>query len=169
MISGYWAKQGGFMNFEDVAKLSQALAAVATVVGLAFVGIQIRQNTRATRAASHNNVSNSLNEINRMFAESGDLTKIWIAGLEDRKGLSPEDRWRFDSIQRAYMHVCETMFVQAELGSGHDGVHHAEENGIRTMMASPGAREWWEENPYGFCAEFRIYVAGLAPPREPEP
>ena len=108
-----------------------------------------------------------VDEINRMFAENADLTKIWIAGLNDRKVLSDEEQWRFDSTLRAYMHVCETMFVQAELGSGHEGVHHAEENGIRTLIASPGSREWWTENPYGFCSEFRSYVAGLAPPPEP--
>ena len=151
------------MTIADISSIGQALAAVATVLSLVFVGYQIRQNTRATRAAAHHSVSNSLNEINRMFAENADLTKIWVAGLQDRKQLSAEEQWRFDSICRAYMHVCETMFVQTELGSGHDGVHLAEENGIRTIMASPGSREWWDENPFGFGPEFRSYVAGLVP------
>lgn len=155
------------MTSGNIANLGQALATVATVISLVFVGYQIRQNTRATRAASHNSVSNSLNEINRMFAENSDLTKIWIVGLDDRKSLSPEDQWRFDSVLRAYMHVCETMFVQAELGAGDDSVHLAEENGIRVLLASPGSREWWQENPYGFGAEFRSYVARLAPSEEP--
>ena len=29
------------------------------------------------------------------------------------------------------------------------------------VMASPGVAEWWDENPFGFCTEFRNYVAGL--------
>lgn len=155
------------MTTEGISNIGQALAAAATVISLLFVGFQIRQNTRATRAASHNNVSNSLNEINRMFAENADLTKIWIAGLNDRKALSPEEQWRFDSVLRAYMHVCETMFVQAALGTGDNSVHLAEEDGIRIVMASPGSREWWDENPYGFGSEFRRYVSGLTPIPEP--
>ena len=151
------------MTIADLSDIAQALAAIATVLGLVFVGYQIRQNTRATRAAAHHSVSNSLNEINRMFAESADLTRIWLVGLQDRKALSAEDKWRFDSVMRAYMHVCETMFVQSELGSGDDSIRLAEEEGIRTVMASPGSREWWDENPYGFCAEFRDYVDRLAP------
>ena len=157
------------MSTADISNLSQALAAIATVLGLVFVGYQIRQNTRATRAAAHHSVSDSLNEINRMLAESADLTKIWLTGMQDRKALSPEDRWRFDSVMRAYMHVCETMFVQSELGSGDDSIRLAEEEGIRTVMASPGSREWWDENPYGFGPEFREYVAGLVPAPEPPP
>ena len=147
------------MTPADIANFAQTLAAVATVLSLLFVGVQIRQNTRATRAASHNSVSNSLNEINRMFAENADLTRIWLAGMQNRKKLSAEDRWRFDAVARAYLHVCETMFVQAELGSGHEGVHLAEEKGMAAIMASPGVAEWWDENPFGFCAEFRSYVA----------
>ena len=103
-----------------------------------------------------------------MFAESADLTRIWLAGMQARKALSAEDKWRFDSVMRAYMHVCETMFVQSELGSGDDSIRLAEEEGIRTVMASPGSREWWDENPYGFCREFRRYVAGLVPLPEPQ-
>ena len=79
------------MTAANISDLAQALAAVATVIGLFFVGYQIRQNTRATRAAAHHSVSDSLNEMNRMFAESADLTKIWLTGMQDRKALSPED------------------------------------------------------------------------------
>ena len=151
------------MSMADISNLSQALAAIATVLGLLFVGYQIRQNTRATRAAAHHSVSDSLNELNRMFAESADLTRIWLTGMQDRKALSAEDKWRFDSVMRAYMHVCETMFVQSELGSGDDSIRLAEEEGIRTVMASPGSREWWDENPYGFGPAFREYVDRLTP------
>ena len=124
------------MTIENISNIAQALAAVATVVSLLFVEVQIRQNTRATRAAAHHNVSNSLNELNLMFAAKADITKIWIVGMNDRKALSLEEKWQFDSVMRAYMHVCETMFVQAELGSGDDSIRLAEEEGIRTVMES---------------------------------
>jgi hypothetical protein len=154
------------MTFEEINAIGQTVAAVATVASLVFVGLQIRQNTRATRAASHNSVSDSLNEINRMFAENADLTKIWLAGMADRQALTAEERWRFDATARAYMHVCETMFIQAGLGAGDKSVLLAEEEGIRRVMASPGVREWWAENPYGFCTEFRTYVAKLTRPAQ---
>lgn len=150
------------MTLEEIYYIGQTVAVVALVLSLIFVGVQIRQNTLATRAASHNEVSNSLNEINRMFAESADLAKIWLAGMDNRQALTAEERWRFDSTLRAYMHVCETMFFQARLGAGDKSIMLAEENGVRTVLASPGGGEWWAENPYGFCVEFRDYVAKLA-------
>ncbi len=157
------------MTLEEINSIGQTVAVVATFASLVFVGLQIRQNTRATRAASHNAVSDSLNEINRMFAENADLTKIWLVGMADRQALTEEERWRFDSTARAYMHVCETMFIQAGLGAGDKSVLHAEEEGIRQAFASPGMRAWWAENPYGFCPEFRSYVAKLARSTEAVP
>lgn len=156
------------MTLETIYYIGQTIAVAALIVSLVFVGVQINQNTRATQAASHNAVSDSLNEINRMFAENADLTEIWLRGLVDRQALTAEERWRFDSALRAYMHVCETMFVQASLGAGDKGIMLAEEGGISTVLASPGTREWWEENPYGFCAEFRLYVEKLATPAKIE-
>lgn len=151
------------MTLEDIYYIGQTVAVFAVVVSLLFVGVQIRQNTRATRAASHGGVSAALNEINRMFVENADVTRLWLAGLADRRALSNEERWRFDSLARAYMHVCETMFVQAQLGTGDTSVHLAEEDGMRTILASPGVRDWWRQNPFGFGPAFRAYVERVAP------
>jgi hypothetical protein len=70
---------------------------------------------------------------------------------------------------RAYMHVCETMYIQASLGVGDTSIWRAEEDGLKQLLAAPGIRDWWTENPYGFCAAFRGYVATLAPPAETPP
>ena len=64
------------MTLAELSDLAHAVGAVAVVASLIFVGIQIRQNTRATRAASHHAVSQALNHINFSFAENADVTKI---------------------------------------------------------------------------------------------
>ena len=43
------------------------------------------------------------------------------------------------------------------------GIWLAEQEGIRAILTFPGTREWWAENPFGFCAAFRAYVATLTP------
>ncbi len=86
--------------------------------------------------------------------------------MSDRRALTPEERWRFDSTVRAYLHVCETMYTQADLGAGDFGIVTAEENGIKTVFSSEGVKEWWAENPFGFSPEFRSYVRRLIKPLE---
>lgn len=43
---------GGFVTLEDIYYVAQTIAVFLLLVSVVFVGIQIRQNTRATRAAS---------------------------------------------------------------------------------------------------------------------
>ena len=152
------------MTLAEIYQISQTVSAAAIVASLIFVGVQIRQSAQATRAASHQAVSEALNQINLLWAQSGEVTRIWLAGTQDRRVMTPEERWRFDSTVRAYLHVCETMYTQASLGAGDVGIVLAEENGIKTVFLSDGVREWWAENPFGFSAEFRRYIGKLTGP-----
>lgn len=149
------------MALEDIYYVGQTIAVVALVLSLVFVGVQVRQNTNAASAASHGAVSEALNEVNRLFAENAEVTGIWLSGMKDRQALSEDERWRFDAIARAYFHVCETMLIQARLGTGDRGVMMAEESGIKPIMASRGVNQWWTENPFGFCPDFRAHIDAL--------
>jgi len=46
----------------------------------------------ATRAASHHAVSEALNQINLLWARNKEVARIWLAGLSDRRALTPEER-----------------------------------------------------------------------------
>jgi hypothetical protein len=152
------------MDLGEIAQISQTLGSAAVVASLIFVGVQIRQNTKTTRAVSHHAVSEALNRVNLLWARDSEVTRIWLSGMSDRRALTSEDRWRFDSMVRAYLHVCETMYTQAELGAGDCGIVEAEEAGIKYVFSSDGVREWWSENPFGFSMEFRQYLNKLTNP-----
>jgi hypothetical protein len=144
-----------------IYQLAQIIGSTAVVTSIVFVGLELRRNTKVTRAASHHAATASLNELNMFWAGNAEITKIWLMGLDSRNALSSEERWRFDSMLRSYLHVCETMFVQAVLGAGDESIVTAEENGIRRVFSSQSARDWWKENPYGFSTAFRAYIDAL--------
>ena len=150
------------MNWDAIGAIGEIVGAVAVFVTLVYLAIQIRQNTAQSRASSHHAISDSLNQLNILFGQSTEVSALFLAGLEDRSSLTDAQRWQFDSLMRAYFHVCETMYFQAEVGTGDQGIATAEEQGMITMVAAPGGREWWAQNPYGFSTDFRAYVDGLA-------
>lgn len=149
------------LSLSVIYETAQIVGSMAVVTSLAFVGLELRRNTRVTRAASHHAVTASLNELNMFWAGNAEVTRIWLAGLRDRNALPPDECWRFDSMLRSYLHVCETMFIQAALGAGDESIVTAEENGIIQIFTSQGARDWWKDNPYGYAKEFRVYIDNL--------
>jgi len=153
------------MTLVEIYEVSQILGSAAVVASFVFLGVQIRHNTKATQAASHQAVSEALNRINLLWARNGEVTRLWLSGMPDRRTLTPEERWRFDATLRAYLHVCETMYTQANLGAGDIGIVTAEENGIKFVFSSVSVGEWWAENPFGFSTEFRDYIEKLTAPK----
>lgn len=148
-------------SLNTIYQLAQIFGSTAVVCSLVFVGLELRRNSRVTRAASHHSVTASLNSLNMLWAGEAEVKRIWLNGLGNRDALSPEDRWRFESILRTYLHVCETMYVQAALGTGDGTIVTAEENGIKSIFESKVTRRWWQENPFGFSTAFRTYFDAL--------
>ncbi len=157
------AHQAGRQRYDvislvQLSQLAQTVNSVAVVASLVFVGLQLHRNTLTTRAASHHAIIEALNRINLLWAQDKDLARIFLAGVEDRRALTQEERWRFDSVLRAYVHVYETMYTEATLGAVDDGIVVAEDAGIRFVFESAGVRQWWTENPFRFSEVFHDHV-----------
>lgn len=153
------------MALMDAAQLlgnfGEFVGAIAVVATLAYLAMQIRQNTGATRAASHHAVTDSLNQGNIAMAQNAELAQIWASGTVDRGSLTESERQRLDMLLLAYFHVFDSLFYSANVGTGERSLLRAEEPGIAYLLGLPGVREWWDENPYGLSPEFRKYVDGL--------
>ena len=146
------------MNWEAIGAVGEAVGAIAVVVTLAYLAMQIRQNTGATRAASHHAVIEALNQGNLAQARDAELARIWVSGLKDRGVLTEVERQRFDSLCLAYFHVFDSLWYSAKVGTAERDLLLSEEKGFVYLMDSSGVYDWWEANPYAFSPEFRNYM-----------
>ena len=146
------------MTLGQLGSLGEFLAAIATLATLIYLALQIRQNTRATRAASHHAITDSMNRGNLSITRDPEVARIWVTGNADRRALSEEERARYDMLVLSYFHVFDTLHYQARVGAGDKDLLLAEERGLAYLFTLPGIREWWDENPYAFSPEFRSYI-----------
>ena len=149
----------------DLMDLSQILGNFGEFVGsigvlatLAYLAGQVRQNTRATLAASHQAITDSLNQGNIAVARDAALAQIWVSGCTDRTSLNEPERERLDSLLRAHFHVFDSLFYAANNGTGERSLLLAEEKGFAHLMNLQGVFDWWKDNPYAFSTEFRHYM-----------
>ena len=145
----------------ELGSLGEFLAALATLATLIYLAIQIRQNTRATRAASHHAITDAMNSVNHLVCGDAEVARIWVTGRADRSVLNDEERERFDLLMLSYFHVFDTLYYQARVGAGDQELLLAEEKGFVHLLAEPGISEWWTENPYAFSPAFRSYMEGF--------
>jgi hypothetical protein len=157
------------VTIQDLGSLGELVAAIATVATLIYLALQIRQNTQTTQAASFHAIYDSMNHVNVAVMQNSELTRIWLAGAENRSSLNREELHKFDLTLLSYFHVFETLHYQGRIGAGDRGLVLAEERSLRSILTTAGAREWWSANPYAFGAEFRSYIEGLLVEAQTEP
>ena len=152
------------MDIMELGAIGELVGGVAVIGSLIYVGLQIRHNTTATKAASHHAVTDSFNAINVVLAREPLLADLWRRGREDRASLDESEQIQFDMFQLSVFRIFETIFYQSRAGTGERRLLTAEERGLRAVLTTfPGIQAWWRDNPYSFDQEFRDYVDSFLP------
>ena len=140
--------------------LGRALAALGGILSVVFVGLEVRQNTRAVRGATYQAVAEAHNEWLGMVILNPDLAELqsrWLAGDSTltagqigRVRLLHLHRWR----------VIEAAHFQVVLGN-------LPEEAFRRFLPPdihdhPVISEWWYSSRDRFTDAFVAYVESMA-------
>ena len=149
------------MNWDALGAIGEIVGAVAVVVTLAYLAVQIRQNTKAVKATSHHAITDSFNSISVLIAQDPKVGRLWRLGNEDLSNLTDDEQVSHAFLMLAYMRVFETLYYQRKIGTMEEQLFAAEEQTLRWVLTQPGFLAWWESNPISFSVEYRDYVVGL--------
>ncbi|MEO1042469.1 MAG: hypothetical protein AAFX52_09265 [Pseudomonadota bacterium] len=147
------------MTLEEFYYLSQIGAGIGVIATLVFVGIQIRQNTQALRAANYAKTTDSFNAVNLAVASHEGLGTIMARGMpSDLSALTPVERVRFDFAALSAFRIFEVLHYQQKLGLSDKELWDAERATLLELVRAPGLRVWWQENRLSFTKEFRTLM-----------
>ena len=149
------------MTLEAIYYFSQIVAVVGIFASLVFVGLQIRQNTRAIKATSHHAVTDSFNAINTLIIGNPKVARLWRLGMAGTEGLDDDERVSFSFMLLGYMRVFETLHYQYSTGALEKKLFEAELKTLKWVVTNPGFLAWWPNNPLSFSVEFRAFIDGL--------
>src|SRR4051795_819378 len=86
------------MNWDAIVAISQLVAAVAVILSLVFVGLQIRQNTGALQRNEHNSTMEQWTVIRQAIAQHRDIAALMTAGLKGERVLDAADQLRLEML-----------------------------------------------------------------------
>jgi len=154
------------MNWEALGAIADAIGAVAIVVSLIYVAIQIRQNTRqialtveAERLAAFERSVESGNRIRELLIVNPDLTQLFMAGSKDFRQLEPTAKLRFSMLVRNVFSAIQGAHMR-QTSVGHDPLgFEGQEKLVDSMLRIRGVRECLESTDADWHPEFRQFVA----------
>jgi hypothetical protein len=98
------------MNIQDLGALGELLAAIATIVTLLYLAIQIRQNNTNLQESTSASVNQGWASINSRLSSDEQFAEIFIRGREDLEALNAVELERF----RAFVQDILNMAVYAD-------------------------------------------------------
>jgi hypothetical protein len=149
------------INWEAVQAISETLGLLIVVGSLIYVGLEVRQNAKATRAATMNNIMSNWGEAYRGLSESENVgTLIW-KGVQDVNNLEGADRWRFSVQIVALFHNYQNAHYQWSLGLYDAGAWAAQSKYLANLMSLAGVHSVWEERSVMFSKDFQDYMESV--------
>ena len=146
------------MDLTVISTLAQVASAVAVIVSLIYLAIQIRQNTQAVRNSTHHALTVTRLDYIALVVQNPDLSRILRIGSQDVNNLNDEERQRFDLLMYYLFSAGENFYYQKR-----QGVLDAEQwdrwcNTVRYYFTQSGIRAWFTSNPIRFAEGFSQFL-----------
>jgi len=147
------------MNWTAIGALGEIAGAVAVVVSLAYLSVQIRANSRALNVTIRNDVQKEINQWNQTIMMDGPTLTILHKGCQvGVNALGEEERLQFAHTMYSLLTMWETIFEHARDGVIDGGKLERVSKIFALFVCTPGGREYWAHRMGAFDPEFGAMV-----------
>ena len=130
------------VNWDAVSAYSDFIGAIAVVVSLVYLALQIRQNTKAIRGSTLDAITAHMQEELRWSSE---MPVVFKKAMDDPDTLTFEESWQLSEWVTAAFTARQNEYHQYRQGMLDEEVWEAIENIIKLLMGIPWIRGWWQE------------------------
>ena|SRR5271165_2495197 len=156
------------MTLEQVFFATQSIAAVGVIASLIFVGIQIRDSTKAVRAATAQAVHENYAIWYLALADNASALATCTKGFRDLESLAPAEKAQFVCTFMAFLSHSQNAFHQWRQGHLAKDLWACWEALMMNLVNTPGSAAFWGERSYVFGEDFQDEVKAIMA-REPNP
>ena len=145
------------MNIMELGALGEFVGSIGVIVTLAYVAVQIRQNTQSVRV-NNRRIETDRNIAHTRFAiATPGLMSIYRRGQEDPSDLTPDEYLVFTSylysmvldLEEKYLLQEQEGIRQRRVGPGYDRLVVAispPSAGSDGQVGRGGGRQWWDRS-----------------------
>lgn len=141
--------------------MANLLAAIGVIVTLIYLSIQIRQNTKAVRSSSVQNLVQSLSTTAQAAVENESMIPLLLKANTGDSALTEEERTRLHFWFIMTFRRFEGVYFQRDLGFVDASVIEGFERSHIAIIASKSGQAWWANSKEIFNSGFVSYVEEL--------
>ncbi len=133
------------MTIQDLGSIGEFVAAIATVVTLAYLAVQIRQNTKQARLTAMRELVASVQDGFAPLYNPG-YARVFRLGRHHPDQLDKEEQAAFHMLLDRQMYNFQNLVYQYESGSVDEEIFQSTLSTFRRMLSTAGGAAWWREH-----------------------
>ena len=149
------------MNWEAIGAVGETVGALAVLVTLVYLAVQIRQNTKAVQAAAVDSTTSHVSKIREVIFANADVANMYRRGNEDPASLSEDDTIRYRLLIHNIMLSLSNSITQASVSGILESKAQVELPILGRVIGTAGGRWFWEAYRHEFEESFRGMIDGL--------
>jgi hypothetical protein len=149
------------MNWDAIGAVGELISAIAVVMTLIYVAMQLRQNTDALRSSTWQSIQDAEQRYDTLLTGDPDLIALFLRGsTQGRSELTdPESAFRYDLIAKQLIDLFHTHHYQHEIGMITDDWWQTWVKQYEDAIGSwPGFREAFKQRYPFFRPSFQRFV-----------
>lgn len=151
------------MDWSALSAVANVLAAVAVMVTVAYLAIQIRENTRATRSQTYQLATSALAEMAAIVGSDTELARIFRVGMVTPEKLDQDEFAQFGYLGISLFRRFENVFFQHQSGMIDEDFWIGHRDNILWFFHRPGMQAWWRDRKFAFSKSFREFLDRSTP------
>jgi len=128
---------------QNIRTFLEASGGIAVLIGLIFVGLELRQNTAAVQAATFQDLTHTSAEFLVEIASDPENRRVYSVGRTGTDLLSEEERNHYYFLMQAFWLRMQNAFMQWERGTLTDEDWLVYQAITCQMAIQPGPEEHW--------------------------
>ena len=138
-------------RLQEYALIAEIVSAIAIVISLVFVGIEVRRNTESQKASTYQSMIDLSHDRMQTAVENREIYELVQS---DWAELDSVDQARLGTWQRDWWRLNENAFVQYSRGVIGDG----EWIGYRSLVCEEALDNSWENHRRSLSPEFVSFI-----------
>jgi len=148
------------MNLDAIGNIGEAVGAVAVVVSLVYLMIQLRQNTRTIRSATYQSIVATAAACNQTLTQNKELARVMRLGGRDPSQLDADEQVQFSFLGLQFFDIFENLYLQHAHGILEEDYWRSRCRSFFGLFDNPGFRDLWSKTKHNYSSRFREFVDG---------
>lgn len=146
------------MDLEHIARIAEIVSSAAVVVSLIYVGLQVRQNTRALRATTYNAVTaNSIAILSAMDTHP-EYSEFLVRVQSDYGSATPAEKLRFHMCLLSAFRHWDNLLYQFRNGMLEREMWKSYDRTMTGWLANAAWRDWFVANAANFSESLQTLL-----------